>query len=137
MKKVFGLLALMLALSITCAAQIEEEEAQLFGYTRSMSESKMLNIGKIGKDVITKEIVIENAKPNSMKIIGFILPTGISAMSMQKNIEDFGRGRVKITIDPSIADSISDEVIIINVVYLDRKGKEVELAQLPYKLVAE
>jgi hypothetical protein len=58
-------------------------------------------------------------------------------MSMQKNIEDFGRGRVKITIDPAIADSISDEVIIINVVYLDRKGKEVELAQLPYKLVAE
>ncbi|MBR4326433.1 MAG: hypothetical protein IKP73_12995 [Bacteroidales bacterium] len=137
MKKLFGLLALMLMLSATCAAQIEEEEAQLFGYTRSMSESKMLNIGKIGKDVITKEITIENSKPNSMKIIGFIVPTGISAMSMQKSIEDFGKGRVKITIDPSVAENISDEVIIINVVYLDRKGKEVELAQLPYKLVAD
>jgi hypothetical protein len=137
MKKVFGLLALMFALSLTCAAQIEEEETQLFGYTRSMSESKVFNVGKIGKDVITKEIVIENAKPNSMKIIGFILPTGISAMSMQKNIEDFGRGRVKITIDPAIAESVNDEIIIINVVYLDRKGKEVELAQLPYKLTAE
>ena len=137
MKKVFGLLIVLFAFSLTCAAQIEEEEAQLFGYTRSMSESKMLNIGKIGKDVITKEIVIENAKPNSMKIIGFILPTGISAMSMQKNIEDQQSGRVKITIDPSVADSIKDEVIIINVVYLDRKGKEVELAQLPYKLVTD
>ncbi len=137
MKKFFGILAVMLTLSLTCAAQVEEEDAQLFGFTRSMSESKMLNIGKIGKDVITKEIIIDNARPNSMKIIGFILPTGISAMSMQKSIEDFGKGRVKITIDPEVADSVSDEVIIINVVYLDRKGKEVELAQLPYKLVAE
>ena len=137
MKKFFGILAVMLTLSLTCAAQVEEEDAQLFGFTRSMSESKMLNIGKIGKDVITKEIIIDKARPNSMKIIGFILPTGISAMSMQKSIEDFGKGRVKITIDPEVADSVSDEVIIINVVYLDRKGKEVELAQLPYKLVAE
>lgn len=137
MKKLFGILTLMLALSITCAAQIEEEEAQLFGYTRSMSESKMLNIGKIGKDVITREIIIDNARPNSMKIIGFILPTGISAMSMQKCIEDFSKGKVRISIDPEIAENIKDELIIINVVYLDRKGKEVELAQLPYKIITE
>ena len=137
MKKFFGILTLLLALSLTCSAQIEEEEAQLFGYTRSMSESKMLNIGKIGKDVITKEILIKNTKPFNMKIIGFILPTGISAMSMQKNIEDSQSGRVKITIDPAVAESINEEVIIINVVYLDRKGKEVELAQLPYKLVTD
>jgi hypothetical protein len=137
MKKFIGILTLLLVLSVTCSAQIEEEEAQLFGYTRSMSESKMLNIGKLGKDVITKEILIKNSKPFSMKIIGFILPTGISAMSMQKNIEDSQSGRVKITIDPSVAGSVNDEVIIINVVYLDRKGKEVELAQLPYKLVED
>jgi hypothetical protein len=137
MKKLFGILTLLLVFSLSSNAQIEEEEAQLFGYTRSMSESKMLNVGKIGKDVITKEILIKNSKPFSMKIIGFILPTGISAMSMQKNIEDQQSGRVKITIDPSVADSIKDEVIIINVVYLDRKGKEVELAQLPYKLVTD
>jgi hypothetical protein len=137
MKKFIGILTLLLVLSVTCSAQIEEEEAQLFGYTRSMSESKMLNIGKIGKDVITKEILIKNTKPFNMKIIGFILPTGISAMSMQKNIEDSQSGRVKITIDPAVAESINEEVIIINVVYLDRKGKEVELAQLPYKLVTD
>ncbi|MCR5454031.1 MAG: hypothetical protein K6F33_03475 [Bacteroidales bacterium] len=137
MKKFIGILTLLLVLSVTCSAQVEEEEAQLFGYTRSMSESKMLNIGKLGKDVITKEILIKNTKPFSMKIIGFILPTGISAMSMQKHIEDSQSGKVKLTIDPTVAESVNDEVIIINVVYLDRKGKEIELAQLPYKLVTD
>lgn len=126
----------MLVLSATCSAQIEEEEAQLFGYTRSMSESKILNVGTLGKEVITKEILIKNNKPFSMKIIGFILPTGISAMSMQKHIEDGQNGRVMITIDPAVADSVNEEVIIINVVYLDRKGKEIEMAQHPYKLLA-
>ncbi|MCQ2252626.1 MAG: hypothetical protein MJZ61_04160 [Bacteroidales bacterium] len=134
MKKLFSVFALMLALTATCAAQVEEEEAQLFGYTRSVSESKVFNVGKLDKDVITKEIILDNNQPNSMKIVGFLLPTGVSAMSMQKTIEDFGKGRVKVTIDPAVAETVQDEIIVINVVYIDRKGKEVESGQIAYKL---
>ncbi len=128
---------MMLALTITCSAQVEEEESQLFGYTRGISESKVLTVGKIGKDVITSIITIENNKPHTMKIIGFVVPTGVSAMSMQKSIEDFGKGKVKITIDPEIAETIQDEMIIVNYVYIDRRGKEVELGQCAYKLKEE
>ncbi len=135
MKKILSILAIMIAFSCTCLAQNEEEELQ-FGYTRSLADSKILSIVYIGSEVVKHEIVIPNDTPKTMKIVGFVLPAGIGAMSMQNSIEEFSKGKVQITIDPSIAQKINDEVIIVNVVYIDRKGKE-EMVQQPFKIKAE
>ncbi len=135
MKKFFSVLALMIAVSFTCQAQSDEEESQLFGYTRSVSEMKVLNVELSGKEIITKELVIENPTTKTMKIVGYIVPAGVSAMSMQSKIGDFEKGKVLLCIDPTIVDKVEDQEIIINVIYTDRKGKE-EAGQLGYKIPA-
>ncbi|MCQ2250720.1 MAG: hypothetical protein MJZ66_06385 [Bacteroidales bacterium] len=135
MRRILSILAIMIAFSCTCFAQNEEEELQ-FGYTRGLADSKILSVGYIGTDVVKKEIVIPNDTPKTMKIVGFVLPAGIGAMSMQNTIEEFSKGKVQITIDPSIAQKINDEVIIVNLLYTDRKGKE-EMVQQPFKIKAE
>lgn len=135
MKKLFSVLALMAAVSFNCAAQSAEEESQLFGYTRSVSELKMLNVDLSGKEIITKVIVVENSSPNTMKIVGYVVPAGVSAMSMQAKIDDFSKGKVLLCIDPAIVNKVEDQEILINVVYTDRKGKE-ELGQIGYKIPA-
>lgn len=136
MKKILSIAALMLAVTFTASAQSEEEESQLFGYTRSMAECKVLNVGSVGKDVIHLEFEVNNDTPKTMKIVGFVLPNGMTAMSMQKQIEDFSKGKIQISIDPSIVEKVNDEVIMLNVLYIDRKGKE-EKVQMPYKLASE
>lgn len=135
MKKIISILAIMLVVVCTCSAQNEEEELQ-FGFSRSIAESKLLNVGVVGNDVIKKIVEIPNDTPNTMKIVGFVLPAGIGAMSMQNSVEEFSKGRVQIIIDPSVAGKINGEVFLINVVYVDRKGKE-DMQQLPFKIKAE
>ncbi|MBQ3688919.1 MAG: hypothetical protein II937_03535 [Bacteroidales bacterium] len=137
MKKIFTILSVMLLLSINCMAQSEEEEAQLFGLTRSTGNDISVNFGKIGTQVVEKVVVIDNKENATMKITGFILPTGVAAMSLQKSIEDFGKGKVKIIIDPAYAGNVKDEQITVNVSFFDRNGNQKKNSQLTYKIQAD
>lgn len=137
MKKILGILSVMLLISINCMAQAEEDDAQLFGLTRSLTQAAPIDFGKLDKMVIERTLIIENKERSTMKITGFILPTGVSAMSMQKSIEEFGKGKVKLMLDPVVAENVVGEQIIINVSYFDRSGNQINNAQLAYKIAAE
>jgi hypothetical protein len=139
MKKIFTILSVMLLLSVNCMAQSEEEEANLFGLTRSTTGSSALSVdfGKIEKAVVERTVTIENKENATMKITGFAVPAGVSAMSLQKSIEEFGKGRVKIIVDPNYSGAVNGEEIVINVSYFDRKGNQSKNAQLTYKIKSE
>jgi len=139
MKKILTLVCAIVLMSFNCMAQSEEEEAQLFGYTRKVSLTSanvlgVIDFGKLDKNIVERTLTIDNDKNHTMKITGFILPTGVSAMSLQKNIEEFGKGKVKIAIDPNYVDAVNGENLIINVSYFDRSGNQVNTAQLVYKI---
>jgi len=136
MKRFLTIFGVMLLLSVNCMAQSEEEEANLFGLTRSTSPSNALSIdfGKMEDKIVERIVTIENKENSTMKITGFAVPAGVSAMSLQKSIEEFGKGKVKITIDPNYSGAVSGEEIVINVSYFDRRGNQSKNAQLTYKI---
>ena len=135
MKKIFTILGVMLLLSMNCMAQSEEEEANLFGLTRSTGDNALsVDFGKLESKVVERIVIIENKENATMKITGFAVPAGVSAMSLQKGIEEFGKGKVKIVIDPNYSGAVNGEEIVINVSYFDRRGNQSKNAQLTYKI---
>jgi len=136
MKKIFAILGVLLLMSMNCMAQSEEEEANLFGLTRSASSDNALSVdfGKLESKIVERIVTIENKENATMKITGFAVPAGVSAMSLQKGIEEFGKGKVKIIIDPNYSGAVNGEEIVINVSYFDRRGNQSKNAQLTYKI---
>ena len=138
MKKIFAILGVMLMFSINCMAQGEEEEANMFGLTRGgITKAKTIDFGKLSSTAKEETLFIKNSENLTMRITGFVLPTGVGAMALQESIEDFSSGKVKITVDPTFAKNVNGKDVIINVSYFDRQGTQQKNAQLTYKIKAE
>lgn len=132
MKKfIFTCLALIVFAG-TAFSQAEEEEAQLFGNSRSFV--KMVKFGKLDKETVSQNIVLKNIKQEDMIILGFELPAGVSAMPDVRVVKPGESATVVVTVYPQIYSCDKNSEIKIKTGYME---EDLVVKVVPYKIVTE
>ncbi len=99
MKKIIVLITLLLSFGIFAVAQIDDEEAQLFGSTRPVPSPNEYDFGQITDQVVQHQFVIKNKNVIPMTIVGVEAPEGVSVTLLDKVIEAQSVGSFLVSID--------------------------------------
>ena len=125
MKKIIVLLALFLPLSIISFGQIDDEDAQLFGSSRSISAYNVFDFGNITSKVVQHKFDIKNNTPSSMNIISVDAPQGVGVILVNKVVKAKSVGKFIVTLDKDLIQTKGDfeQIIIIKVQQETALGK--------------
>lgn len=101
-RNLFLLFVLLAAFSISGFAQVEEEESQVFGTTRTLAKPgiNVHDFGMIKNKVLTHKFEITNKGNTPMEIAKFNIPEGFGVILIDKVIEKKSKGAFIITVNP-------------------------------------
>ena len=127
MKKLLVILAFLLPFTMVSMAQVDGNEAQLFGSKRPTSAYNSHNFGEITA-VVQHEFMIYNTSPAAMTIISFQVPDGFNVFLYDKTIEPKSSAKFLVTVDPehTLIEGDFAELIIITTEQETHVGKIVK-----------
>ncbi len=125
MKKIVLLLTLLLPLSIVVFGQIDDEDAQMFGSSRSVPAYNNYDFGTITANVVQHQFVIKNSTPSPMTIVNINAPQGVGIVLVDKIIKAKSIGKFIVTINKNLIKTKGDfdKKIIVNVEQETALGK--------------
>lgn len=103
MKKIVLLLALLIPLGFVSFGQIDDDDAQMFGSSRSVSNYNEYDFGTITSNSVQHQFVIKNNTLASMTVVGVDAPQGIVVVLVDKVISPKSVGKFIVTINKNLS----------------------------------
>lgn len=103
MKKIVLLLAFLIPLGFVSFGQIDDDDAQMFGSSRSVSNYNEYDFGTITSSSVQHQFVIKNNTLASMTVVGVDAPQGIVVVLVDKVISPKSVGKFIVTINKNLS----------------------------------
>ena len=133
MKKLLRLLLVFVPFALTSYGQINDEDSQLFGSSRSVTSANSYNFGHITENVVSHQFLVKNASPSAMTIVNVDAPEGVGITILDKVIQPKTVGKFNVTLHKNLFPKGDfEKVIKITIQQEDALGKTTK--EIEYKI---